>query len=167
VQTVKRGLRAFGVHSGNFDAYLAKLLLNYRATARRDGRGSPSALMGRQLRSPLTLTFEIDAPVIYRSRSGAAAEPGQFIVQAGHNTAIIARDGGRPVLAHRDQFRPLPGATEQERATVGSEPEVTSTSQSEDRTDHLPSEPPERTSVVRCSERRNKGVPPDRFTPRW
>jgi hypothetical protein len=49
VQTVKRGLRAFSSHRGSFEAYLAKLLLNYRATARSDGRSSPSALMGRQL----------------------------------------------------------------------------------------------------------------------
>ena len=108
VQTVMRGLRAFAAHRGTFEAYLAKLLLNYRATARRDGRRSPSVLMGRQLRSPLTLAFEIDAQVVYQARSGTASESARSVVQAGHNTAIIMKKDERPVLAHRDQFRPPP-----------------------------------------------------------
>ena len=181
VQTVKRGLRAFTAHRGNFEAYLAKLLLNYRATARRDGRGSPSELMGRQLRSPLTLAFEIDAPVIYQARSGAAAEPGHFVVQAGHNTAVITRDGERPVLAHRDQFRPLPAAAESDKATsqgsaVASErpeelldaagkPEEQRTAETDGGDGALCNTVP--TPVVRCSQRSNKGIPPDRLTPRW
>uniref|UniRef100_A0A1I8HW19 Integrase catalytic domain-containing protein n=1 Tax=Macrostomum lignano TaxID=282301 RepID=A0A1I8HW19_9PLAT len=115
VQTVKKGLRAFAVHQGRFDAYLAKLLLNYRATPRGDGRGSPSALMGRQLRSPLTLQFDTDAPLVYQSRPGGPAETVRFVVQAGHNTAVVTRDkDDRPVLAHRDQLRLRPSPSRAE-----------------------------------------------------
>ena len=64
--------------------------------------------MGRQLRSPLTLAFEIDAPVVYETRSGTASDSARFVVQAGHNTVIIMKKDVRPVLAHRDQLRPLP-----------------------------------------------------------
>ncbi|MEE4247257.1 MAG: RNase H-like domain-containing protein [Kangiellaceae bacterium] len=178
VQTIKRGLRAFAAHRGTFEAYLAKLLLNYRATARSDGRGSPSALMGRQLRSPLTLTFEVDAPIVYQARHGAPAEPGHFVVQAGHNTAVIMRGDARPVLAHRDQIRPLPAevrqsvgresgkdsdATETAAATETlAEPTAdTDSNDSAADTQAVPATNPRR------SDRSNKGMPPDRLAPRW
>ena len=69
--------------------------------------------MGRQLRIPLTMTFEIDAPIVYQAKSGSPVETGHFVMQAGHNTEVIAREAARPVLAHRDQIRLLPVKTEQ------------------------------------------------------
>jgi hypothetical protein len=175
VQTVKRGLRAFSSHRGSFEAYLAKLLLNYRATARSDGRGSPSALMGRQLRSPLTLTFEIDAPVIYQARPGAPAETGHFVVQAGHNTAVIDRDGERPVLAHRDQIRTLPVADGQAPGRTWSLDTKSDETIDEEQTGGEPtaelndadSRDAGHSPALRRSDRSNKGIPPERLAPRW
>ncbi|PAA77815.1 hypothetical protein BOX15_Mlig019617g10 [Macrostomum lignano] len=197
VQTVKKGLRAFAVHQGRFDAYLAKLLLNYRATPRGDGRGSPSALMGRQLRSPLTLQFDTDAPLVYQSRPGGPAETVRFVVQAGHNTAVVTRDkDDRPVLAHRDQLRlrPSPSRAEVTDNTDDSGRDPDDAGRSPDDGDRNPDEggrnpdeggrnpepdsqrpdaaaPPqqaaEATPEPRRSCRSTKGVAPDRLSPRW
>uniref|UniRef100_A0A1I8JJ12 Integrase catalytic domain-containing protein n=1 Tax=Macrostomum lignano TaxID=282301 RepID=A0A1I8JJ12_9PLAT len=196
VQTVKKGLRAFAVHQGRFDAYLAKLLLNYRATPRGDGRGSPSALMGRQLRSPLTLQFDTDAPLVYQSRPGGPAETVRFVVQAGHNTAVVTRDkDDRPVLAHRDQLRlrPSPSRAEVTDNTDDSGRDPDDAGRSPDDGDRNPDEggrnpdeggrnpepdsqrpdaaaPPqqaaEATPEPRRSCRSTKGVAPDRLSPR-
>lgn len=177
VQTVKRGLLAFSAHRGQFEAYLAKLLLNYRATNRSDGRGSPSALMGRQLRSPLTLSFQIDIPLVYKARPGACGERGRFVVQAGHNTAVITKGDDRPVLVHRDQIRPLHAEndptvnrtwTPERMPMSSSDGEMESTSGpvglDEEPVPIAPAEQPScEPPTLRRSQRSTKGVPPDRL----
>ena len=164
VQTIKCGLRAFVAHSGDFEAYLAKLLLNYRSTARSDGCGSPSALMGRQLRSPLTIAFGIDAPIIYQARPGAVAEQGRFVVQAGHNTAVVTTASGRPVLAHRDQIRTLPTDADLE-SDAGPERFTARDDRAPEEAEADASLVPEPVSGPRRSGRCNKGVPPLRYAP--
>ena len=49
-------------------------------------------MMGRQLRSPLTMSFESGSPLRYCQRPDSKSEPAAFISQAGQNTAIIMRN---------------------------------------------------------------------------
>ena len=89
VQTVKRGIKAFSCRRNNFDAYLQKLLMSYQAIPHRDKSLNPSVMMGRQIRSPLSMNFETNCPLVYVAKPGSRPEEVEFIVQEGHNTAII------------------------------------------------------------------------------
>ena len=60
VQMVKRGLKAYNGRMTTYELYLVKLLLSYRSIPHAGRPGSPSALMGRQMRRPLTQAFEND-----------------------------------------------------------------------------------------------------------
>jgi len=57
VATVKLGLKAYAPHLGTIDAFLTRMLLSYRSIPHGDRNESPSALMGRQIRSPITMSF--------------------------------------------------------------------------------------------------------------
>ena len=105
VQTVKRGLRAFNKSAGSFASYLARLLLSYRTIPHAGRSDSPSALMGRQLRSPLSMAFATDECLWY-ARPGQPPEEARFVMQHGTNTATVVRGKDEvPVLAHQDQLR--------------------------------------------------------------
>ena len=156
VQTIKRGIKAFLPNSGTFDAFLAKLLLSYRSIPHGERNKSPSALMGRQLRCPLTMSFTSDAPLWFVPKPGALAEKANFIVQAGSNTALITR-GERGTLAHLDQIRSrtiTEQVDEDNGQIVNQNPEGNNDlEESKDNT----------LVEVRKSLRANKGVPPTRY----
>ena len=100
VQTVKRGLKAFNKERSSFEAYVARLLLSYRTVPHAGRLQSPSALMGRQLRSPLTMAFDTDQCLWYK-RPGASPEMARFVVQMGQNSAMVIRgEDELPTLAH-------------------------------------------------------------------
>jgi len=103
VSTVKLGLKAFSPSLGSVDAYLARMLLSYRSIPHGDRNASPSALMGRQIRSPITLSFQTGEKIWFRAKPSAIPEPATFISQAGNNTAIVIR-GNQGTLAHTDQI---------------------------------------------------------------
>ena len=85
---------------------LARLLLSYRSIPHAGRTSSPSALMGRQTRSPMTTAFINDEPLWYH-RTGQPPGKARFIVQHGPNTAIVTHGNNETaVLAHMDQLRP-------------------------------------------------------------
>ena len=88
VQTIKHGLKAFNKNTSNFGSYLARLLLSYRSIPHAGRTSSPSALMGRQIRSPMITAFINDEPLWYH-RTEQPPEKARFIVQHGPNTAIV------------------------------------------------------------------------------
>lgn len=151
VQSIKRGIRAFSEDKGSFDAFLCRLLLSYRCVPHAGRDASPSELMGRQLRSPLTMSFMTDGPLWYVKTPGAEPESARFLMQSGSNTAIVVREGERPTLVHRDQIEVAPEQTDTlenpENEALPADVPIPETS------------PP----VVRVSTRFNKGVPPQRF----
>ena len=53
---------------------------------------SPSALMGRQIRAPLTMSYSTNEKVWYKKNKESNPERAEFIMQTGHNTAIINRE---------------------------------------------------------------------------
>lgn len=102
VRTIKTGMKMWQNKWGNFNAYLNKLLLNYRTIPHGNRQKSSSELMGRQIRSAI-LCSSVLTPgkkVLYNGQDG------EVVVQKGTNTFFIKRttDGG-VVLAHRDQIK--------------------------------------------------------------
>ena len=57
VRTVKLGLKAFDPSRETLEEFLPKLLMSYRSIPHANRTRSPSALMGRQIRSPITMSF--------------------------------------------------------------------------------------------------------------
>nr|XP_047142341.1 uncharacterized protein K02A2.6-like [Hydra vulgaris] len=104
VETVKMGLRAYSPDKGLLCGYLSRMLLSYRTIPHAGRSRSPSEMMGRQLRSPLTMSFESGTPLWYRQKPDSKPEPASFISQAGLNTAIILRNNSSGTLAHCDQI---------------------------------------------------------------
>ena len=159
VQTVKLGLKAFNAESVDFDSYLARLLLSYRTVPHAGRQRSPSALMGRQLRSPLTMSFEVNEPLWYTPKSGTSGEKVRFVVQSGHNTAVVYK-GDQATLAHEDQLKRLNENDDQDPQLDSGLSEqrppghVCETTNLEEENQPL---------SVRRSSRSTKGVPPERY----
>jgi len=109
VATIKLGLKAYSPQFGSVDAYLQRMLLSYRSIPHGDRNSSPSLLMGRQIRAPLTMAYHTGSPLWYRatSTSPPERERATFLNQAGHNTAVIVRRD-RGVLTHADQINKVP-----------------------------------------------------------
>ena len=57
VRTVKMGLKAFEPYRDSIETYLPKFLMSYRSIPHAGKVQSPSALMGRQIRTSITMSF--------------------------------------------------------------------------------------------------------------
>ncbi len=115
--------------------------------------------MGRQLRTPLTMAYEVDAPLWYRPTPLKPPESARFVVQAGQNTAVILRgENDMPTLAHQDQLRPVPVTPDETPGNAkGADHRCDEPAMNAGTT---PSKEP-----LRVSQRVNKGVPPVRYSP--
>ena len=78
VQTVKMGLKAFSPFNQNTEAYIPNLLLSYRTVPHADRKQSPSALMSRQIKAPITMSFVIAEKVWYERRKQRQRERSSF-----------------------------------------------------------------------------------------
>ena len=106
VRTIKCGVKAFNKRPEDFNAYLSRLLLSYRTIPHGNRAMSPSALMGRQIRAPLTNAFNNYENIQYRQSPTHPPKRARFIVQEGQNTALIIQEGNtKATLAHFDQLR--------------------------------------------------------------
>jgi len=155
VQTIKRGLKAFDKETASFGSYMSRLLLSYRSVPHAGRPQSPSAMMGRQLRCPMTSAFATDECLWY-VRPGYPPEEARFVVQHGRNTAVVMRkEDTTPTLAHFDQLKPRP--TE---ATTMEEPREPAVNMP----DEVVPMAKEMTPIApRRSCRVNFGIPPARF----
>ena len=77
-QTVKMGSKVFSPFNQNIEAYILNLLLSYRMVPRADRKQSPSALMGRQIRAPITMPFATEERVWYKRNKEAEPELSSF-----------------------------------------------------------------------------------------
>ena len=170
VQTVKKGLKAYAPSKGPFDAYLSRLLLSYRSIPHAACTESPSALMGHQIRSPLTMSFCIDAPIWYVPKSGSEPVKGNFIMQQGSNMALVTlKPGNRAILAHHDQIKEVPEGNndddnnkhKQEEQEMNRPIAYSNTDEMDDTVVTQPGSP--MVAENRRSMRTNFGVPPSRF----
>ena len=123
-QAVKMGLKACSQQKEKIDVFLLRLLLSYRTIAHAGRLESPSALMGRQIRVPLTISYSTNEKMWYKTNKESNPERAQFIMQKGHNSAIINREKGNSILAHADQIRPQGEYEEQNEEEISTTPSV-------------------------------------------
>ena len=83
--------------------FLPRLLLSYRAIPHAGRLESLSALMARQIRAPLTMSYSTNEKVWYQKNKESNPEKAEFIMQKGHNTALINREKENSVLALGEQ----------------------------------------------------------------
>ena len=91
VQMVKMGLKAFSPFNQNIEAYIPNLLLSYWTVPHVDRKQSPSALMGKQIRAPIIMSFATEEKVWYERNKEAGLERAKFILQKGQNTAVLEK----------------------------------------------------------------------------
>ena len=68
------------------------MLLSYSIILNAERLESPSALMRRQIRAPLTMSYSTNERVWYKKNKESNRERAAFIMQKGHKTAIINRE---------------------------------------------------------------------------
>ena len=89
-----------------FCLFLLGLLLSYRTIPHAGRLESPSTLMGRRIRTPLTMSY---IPQLKKcgtkkkNNKESNPERAEFIMQKSHNTAIINREKGNGILTHADK----------------------------------------------------------------
>ena len=92
VQTVKTGLKACSQQKEKAEV-LVRLHLSYHSIPSTRRWESPSVFIGRQIRAPLTMSYSTNEKVWYKKNKESIAERAEFIMQKGHNTAIIINRG--------------------------------------------------------------------------
>ena len=95
----------FSVKRKKIKVFLPRMLLSYNTIPHAERLEKPSALMGRQIRTPLTMLYSTKEKVLYKKNKESNPERVEFIMQKSHNTAIINREKGNHILAHVDQIR--------------------------------------------------------------
>lgn len=98
-------MKACSQQKEKVEVFLPRMLLSYWTIPHTGRLESPSALMGRQIRALLTMSYSTSEKMWYKKSKVADTEGAEFIMQKGHNTAIINRENGDSVLAHADQIR--------------------------------------------------------------
>ena len=96
----KMGLKASSLHKESIETFLPRLLLSISHASRVQ---SPSAL-GRQMQSPLTMSFSINENIWYKKESRLITKKAIFIMQKGYNTTPKSKK--ESVIAHSDQIKP-------------------------------------------------------------
>ena len=77
--------------------------LIYRTVPHADRKQSPSALIGRQIRAQITMSFATEEKFWYKRNKEAEPERSKAILQKEQNTAVLEKKG-QPILTHTDQF---------------------------------------------------------------
>ena len=81
VQTIKMRLKASSQQKDKIEVFLPRLLLSYFTIPHAGRLESPSALMGRQIRAPLTILYSINQKVWYKKNKESNPEKTEFIMQ--------------------------------------------------------------------------------------
>ena len=102
VQTVKIGLKAFDHARDDIDSYLPRLL-RYRSIPHAGRVDSPSAMMGKQIRSLKTMSYSTNGKMWYKNHNDAPPERANYVMQRERQTALINENEN--VLAHTDQIK--------------------------------------------------------------
>ena len=106
------------------ELFLRRLPLTYRTKAHAVRLESPSALIKRQIRAPLTISYSTNEKVWYKKNLESNLEKAEFIIQKGHNTATINREKRNSIFAHADQIRPQGEYEEQNEEEISTIPSV-------------------------------------------
>ena len=104
--------------------FLSRLLLSHRTILHARRLENPSALMGRQIRASLMISYSTNEKVWHKNNKISNPERAEFIMQKGHKTAIINRDKGNSILAHAYKIRPQGECEEQHEEEISTIPSV-------------------------------------------
>ena len=105
VQTIEMGLKTCSKRKEKIEVFLPRLLLSYHTILYAGRSESPSTLLGRQIRALLTMLYSTNEKVWYKKNKESNPERAEFIMQKGHNTAMINRKKGNSILTYADQIR--------------------------------------------------------------
>lgn len=172
VETIKSASRLWENQNESFDSFKDKLLLNYRSIPHGNRCKSPSSLMGRQIRNPITMTYAVESPIWFRATPRDNPVEATYIAQKGNNTIFIKR-GGRTVLAHSDQISRRTGFNVEDRESEEERPDHLGGNdlQTQEMKGPNPTEDSDQTIAEGVEIRRrdrypvraSRGVPPERF----
>ena len=92
VQIVKMGLKAFVHARDDVDNYLSRLLMSNRSIPHAGRVQSPSAMMGRQIRSRITMSGSSNEKIWYKKHKDVPPERTTFVMQKEYYTALINKN---------------------------------------------------------------------------
>ena len=84
-------LKAFDPARDNVNSYLPWLLMSYRSIPHTRCLQRPSAIMGRQIQSPITM-FDTTNEKKWSKKQDVPPERANFFMQRGHNMALINKN---------------------------------------------------------------------------
>ena len=96
----------FSAKIKKIEVFLLMLLLSYRTIPHAGRLEIPSALMGRQIRAPLTMSYSTNNKEWYKRNKESNQERAEYIMQKDHHTVMINREKRNSILAHADEIRP-------------------------------------------------------------
>ena len=120
----KNGTKSMFSAKRKKEAFLSRLLLSYYTIPHARRLESPSALMGRQIRALLTMLYSTNEKMWYKKNKESNQKKAEFIMQKGHNTAIINREKESNILVHANQIRPQGEYEEQNEEEISTIPSV-------------------------------------------
>ena len=93
MQAVKMRLKAYFQQTEKIEVFQPRLLLSYHTIPHAGRLESPSALMGSEIRAPLTMSYSTNEKAWAKKNEESNPERAEFIMQKGHNTAITDKRG--------------------------------------------------------------------------
>ena len=94
----KNGTKSMFSRKRKKEVFLLRLLLSYDTIPHAKRLASPSVLRGRQIRAPFTMSCSTNEKMWYKKKKESNPEKAKFMMQKGHNTAIINREKGNSIL---------------------------------------------------------------------
>ena len=106
VQTVKKALQAWNPNLNvTFGAFLQRALMTHRNTSKTRGKTPAELLLGRKVRLPSVVDFDLCEPILFKANKEAATIPATFIIRKGLNTAYIQPNNtNRTILVSDNQI---------------------------------------------------------------
>ena len=106
VQTVKKALQAWNPNLNvKFGAFLQRALMTHRNTSKTRGKTPAELLLGRKVRLPSVVDFDLCEPNLFKANKEAATIPATFIIRKGLNTAYIQPNNtNRTILVSDNQI---------------------------------------------------------------
>ena len=82
----------FSAKRKKIEVFLPRLLLSYYTIPHARRLETPSTLMGREIRAPLTMSYSTNEKMWYKKNKESNPESAEFIMQKGYNIAIINKE---------------------------------------------------------------------------
>ena len=124
VQTVKKETKSTFSGKRKKEVFLPRMLLSNRTIPHAGRLENPSALIGKQIRAPQTMSHSTNEKIWYKKNKESNPERAEFITQKGYNTVIINREKENNEFVHPDQIRTQGDYEEQNDEEISTIPSV-------------------------------------------